>query len=422
MTCRINIQTGIRAILLYLINAVIIIRSACMYALLTNSPLYNRGVGWILALFCATYVLSTKRIKLNKTFNRLFLVLAVLLIYLIVNSYNAQVFLKSYVSAFICFFIVIIAFYQNGDLENFMKAFSNIMLVISVISLFFYFFGTVLDVLPSRTFVTYDWADAYLPSYTYYYLYFENPVQNIGRLCNLGIFTEAPGYSGFLTYALLIEVILRKKITEPSAKRISTTRIFVFVITMFTTASTKGIIAVLIVMAIEYLTRDTKGLLNKFIMITGSIILIAALTAATSILLESKLMTGSGNIRMDDFQAGIKTFMSNPLFGVGFENNEAILRNAFIIRSNMGLGMGLTTLLACGGVWLFSIYVGALYFSFNSPYFKENKKNWFLIISILGYNLLISNSGFSQVYIFLLAAAYASPVKRTNTVAKKGFS
>ena len=71
--------------------------------------------------------------------------------------------------------------------------------------------------------------------------------------------------------------------------------------------------------------------------------------------------------------------------------------------------MGLTVLMAYGGLWLLAIYIGALVVSFRNSYFRAHRKTWFLIVIVLGYNLFISNAAFTDPYIFMVAAAYAYP-------------
>ena len=405
-----------RKIILYLIIIAVLIDSTTMYKYLTNSPLFGGGFGWPLGFLCILYAVQASKLRITNAIKlKLPILILFLLIYVIANNYNAERYLISYVGMFFFLFIFAYVLYQKGEMRAFLRAFSNVMVAIAIISIFFWLFGSILDILPGRTQLSYYWADRYRTTYSYYYLYFENPSQNIthGSICNLGIFTESPGYSGFLTYALLIEIVLGKNITEKKQKRKAILRTIILIVTLFTTNSTKGIIVVLIALAIEYVAKEEKSRIKKVIKVLGSLIAIVVVAYASFTLINGKLETSSGLVRFDDLRSGFQTFLDNPVFGAGYNNVDAIIDHQLVTRGNRGLSMGLTTILAYGGLWLFSIYLGAVVASFRSAYFSLNRKQWILVVIVLLYNLIISNSGFSSPYLFAIAAAYAAP-RATN--------
>lgn len=411
----------LRKITIYLIIIAVLIDSTTMYRYLTDFPLFGGGGGWLLGFFCILYIFLASKIRItNALKTRLPILILLLLIYAIANSYNAERYLVSYVSMFIILFIFAYALYQTGEMMVFLHAFSNVMIIIAVISLFFWLFGSLMNVLPGRTELSYYWAERYRTTYSYFYLYFENPSQNVshGLICNLGIFTESPGYSGFLTYALLIEIIFQKRIIGKRKKRKSILKILVLIVTLFTTNSTKGILIVLIALAIEYVVKEEKSRIKKALKIVGAFAVIVVVAYASFSLIDNKLETSSGLVRFDDLRSGFQTFIENPLFGAGFNNADAIIEHQLVSRGNRGLSMGLTTLLAYGGLWLFGIYFGAVVASYKSLYFSTNRKQWVLVVIVLLSNLIISNSGFSCPYIFAIAAAYAAPkaaINRSNS-------
>ncbi len=408
-------------ILIYCIAIAIILDSATMYTYLKDFPLYGHGFGWPMGVICLLYVLQSKKIKKNYSLAvRLPVLLLLLLVYAAVTRYNIRSYFVSYVGVFLCLFVFAYFLYQNHEMKSFLRAFSNVMLAIALISLVCWVFGSILNVLPGRTALTYFWADHDRSTYTYFYVYFENATQNIGYdiVRNVGVFTEAPGFSGFLTYGLIIELALRKDAEKKNKKQVF--RILIYAVTLLSTGSTKGVLAVIIAFLVEYFARNTKtpfgmglkGFVGVFIVVVAAIIGMR--------LLATKLATGPGIVRMDDMLAGIKTFIQNPIFGAGYNNSTAIIRNQLVSRSNTGLSMGLTVLLAFGGLWMFCIYAGAVIVSYRSSYFKKHRKTWFLICLVLLYNLFVSNSGFSDPYIFVIAAAYAMPVKRALSVRRVG--
>lgn len=405
-------RISISTILIYLIVIAILIDSSTMYRLLVDSPLYNRGFGWPLGLLCLLYVLHSKQIVIgNEIKKRLPVIIVFLSAHALLTRYNVQRYLISFVGVFLVLFIFSYVLVRTGQMRLFLQAFSNIMLILSFISIFFWLFGSIMNVLPGRTMLSYYWADHYRTTYTYWYLYFENPVQNIGHgtICNLGIFAESPGYSGFLTYAMLIELVFRKEYQDKKRKRVSLIRIIIFMITMLTTNSTKGIIAVLIAVSIDYILKDIHNKKQLIIRIVLALMILSFSIAVGYYIIEDKLITNSGIIRLDDLRSGFLAFSEHPFIGVGFENLDAIAEKRLVVRDNNGISMGLTVLLAYGGLWILSFYIGAVVVSYGHAYFKNNKKIWFIIICILLYNLFVSDSAFSDPYIFAIASAYSSP-------------
>lgn len=420
-TVRLN-NLNLKLITIYLVVAAIIIDATSMYRYLTNSPLFDKGFRLPLSMICLLYVLQSKSFKVNNAIRiRLPIVMIVLFIYAYVTRSTSDRFLVSYVGAFFFLFVFAYALYQNHQMKEFMRAFSNVIIIMAVVSLFFWLFGSILHVLPGRSQLTYYWAESYRTTYTYYYLYFENPIQNIGHgtICNLGVFTEAPGYSGFLTYALLIELVFRQSIIGKKNRRKSLFRILILIITELTTDSTKGIIAVLIALTIEYVAKETHNNWRKALKAIVGVAVIVIVAYIGFVLIGNKLETSSGMYRLDDLRSGFKTFLQHPMFGAGYNNVEAVMRNQLHARSNQGLSMGLTVLLAYGGLWLSAIYAGAVAASYKIPYFRRNRRTWILIVCVLFYNLFVSNSAFSSTYIFLIAAAYAAPMREVKSLQTK---
>ncbi|MBQ5951075.1 MAG: hypothetical protein IJL66_02870 [Lachnospiraceae bacterium] len=403
-------KTGILKAIMYLIVVVVLLDSSTMYRYLTNTPLYGRGFGWLMGILCLLFLVTAGSLSIRQgQLIRLVVIVAAFLVYALVTRYNTNRFLTSFVGVFVCLFLFSCVLYRKGLMQEFLTVYSRVMLILAVVSLFFWLFGSVLDILPGRRELVYYWADHYRTTYTYFYMYFENPVQNNvhSTLCNVGIFAEAPGYSGFLTYALLIEMVTRKFADTKDKQRKAIISIVIFVVTLLSTSSTKGIIVVMIAIAINYVSKGSRNRSAAVVKIVAASVAIAGIAFVSSALIGEKMLTTSGMVRMDDFIAGLKAFLQHPLFGAGYNNSQAIIDFQNVSRSNRGLSMGLTVLMSYGGLWLLSIYVGAAAVSYKSQYFRTNRSVWFLVIAVLVFNLLISNSAFSIPYIFLLAAAYA---------------
>lgn len=230
---------------------------------------------------------------------------------------------------------------------------SDIVIVLSVLSLFCFFFGTCLGILPGRTVITYDWAQATRSCGTYFHLYYES--QNIiflGRdmVRNCGLFMEAPGFAIFLVYAAATELLLRKDLRL--------WRCAILCITALTTFSAKAILLVVLIIGMRYVIAKSRTVLaHRFkLVILPAVIGVVGLVAL--VLIADKMTSASFFIRMDDVQACIKTFLTRPLFGTGYWNDESVIPFfSYAGRYNDGLSMGFAVILAQGGVYLLTLYL-----------------------------------------------------------------
>ena len=400
-----------------------------MWEFTTTSPFYGAKFGVVLCVLCFIQVLINEKIELQKSTLVGFLIICIaFLIYAMATRYNAKLFVTAYMGLFIAFFFYSSSLIANNQIREFFLSYLNVVLIISICSLFFWIFGSLLDVLPGKDTLEYHWANSYLVTFSWKGLYFENPIQNIGQpmVRNMGVFTEAPAYSAQLIYALLIENVLfyekdSKTINSKKARhhRIRST---ILAVTLISTLSTKGLIALCILILFKVLfwkCRDAVSLGTKVILATSGLFVATIIGAA---LVLQKLGTGSGAMRVDDVSAYLKTWSENPLFGAGYFNSSAVAKYFLVSRSSEGLSMGITVMLAWGGIWLMAIYACALIRSRMTSWARSNGLLWWMIVAVLTYNLLISNCGFSNAYVFLLAFAYVVSIEPTGTYSKNAIN
>ena len=396
-------------ILMYLTVFSLIADFACMWKLVDHSVIGNIPIGILSGILCLIQIVLEPHIFMpSRKQIQLIFIGAALLLYILLTRYNIASFLKGYFAVFVCYYLYTNYLFTTKRILRFFKAFSNIVCFISICSLFFWFLGSVLQIMPGRTSTTYFWASEDLPTYTYFHLYYENPIQNIGQSIarNVGVFTEAPGYSSILTYALLIEFGIKN--SEKSRSR--WVRIMILSCTMITTFSTKGIIAALLLFYLDFVLAKTSNKYIKVMKILSSACLILVVVYVGVSLASARLNTGSGAMRIDDIQSEIKAWLDSPLWGVGYENDEAIWKYQTVIRDSGGLSMGITVIMAYGGVLFLALYVIPVFITYKSPFFHRYKKIWISTIVLLVYNLFISNCGYYNLFIFLLAAGYTIPL------------
>ena len=412
---------------MYIIALSLLIGLSCMWFLTLpfGSMAGIHNVQYILlALFCmiGCFFHGKMWIK-HKSILVLSFLIVYLLFYLVVTKSKPISYLTKHVLIFVIFFFYCCSLIRNGKIEEFAKAFVNVVSVVSAVSLFFWLFGSFLGIVPGFP-APYSWGGT-RTTVNYYWLYFENQIQAtkiLGRtvIRNTGIYAEAPGFSSYLIMALAIALPGEKE-KYPTKQKV------LLVITMLTTLSTKGFIAVMILITLTYLfTHPAKSPSKLILKSIFAIIVITAASIGTFMLLEDKSTTWSYLVRMDDVRAAISTWKNHVMFGAGYDDAEEIIQNFTVSRPNNGLSMGLTLVLAQGGIYMVSFY--ALSFIVALRTSMHVNREMFMRVLIFGimivFNLIISSCLYDPTIIFIIACGYAfactAPIKHiaeTETIA-----
>lgn len=275
-----------------------------------------------------------------------------LAIYLVATRYNAVRFVLYYAAPLLLLVLYVgLKERQEGCLDLLYKL-ADIVTVLTAISLFFYLFGTLLNVLPGESTATYSWGGTVRTCPTYFHLFYEaQKIDFFGMTLvrNCGVFPEAPGFAIFLTVATATEVLLRDK---PRLWRC-----LLYVAATATTYSAKAIVLVAAVFAIKYMFTPSVGWLSrrlKVILIPAAVLGVGAVAA---VLLWDKMQSVSGGMRLDDVLACFKTWQTAPLFGTGYWNDDSVIPFfTYADRYNNGLSMGFMVVLAQGGLYLTTLY------------------------------------------------------------------
>ena len=208
---------------------------------------------------------------------------------------------------------------------------------------------------------------------------------------NCSIFPEAPAFAAFIAVSFAAELFLRKKI--------SYYRIIVLILATFTSFSAKAILLVCAALLLKFLFWDKKGV--KFALIKGSAVLVSVIFAAFVLLEKSK--SHSFFIRLDDFNACLEAFKSSILFGTGYYNDASVITHfEYSYRANDGLSMGLSVLLAQGGLWLFLFYI--LSATKAVVFADKSERRAILPFALIFFGMLfITNAPFSMLTIFAIS-------------------
>lgn len=342
---------------------------------------------------------------MRKSFAFVWMITMYTMIFLIINPNNGRSFVR-----FGCMVCVVYVFHNICDKKGYIPIalyrYENLVLAVCVVSLVFYLGGSVLGIFQSTGTVYTAWTSQRVGTTvlksvpTYYNLYFETQkISEFGLLNfprNTAIFTEAPMCSLHFCIALMIELLLKE-----SSNRYKTGLLIVGILTTF---STTGYIVVILIFLTKYLSShaSTKGFKLIKILIIPIVIIFAIL--AVSYFITTKLGTGSGSTRLDDFMAGYKAWVDSPVFGNGYNNSASYQKYMSSFRkNNMGFSNSPFCILAYGGLYLFAPYLYC-FIRGMKKYLKLHsiEKTGFLIIFALLFTVTIIPFQALTIYMLLL--------------------
>lgn len=340
------------AVLEYVLMLFVLLYSS-MWALFTSANC-NTFFRLSYPLLAALIFLRLRgRAILAPRWKRLVIVAAFLAVYALCTRYNPVRFGLYYFIPLILLMLYMGLTDDRGACISLLFKLSDIVTVLSVISLFCFIFGTCLGALPGRSVATYNWAEATRTCGTYFHLYYESQsIIFLGRdlVRNCGLFMEAPGFAVFLVYAAAVEMLLREKLRL--------WRCAILYVTALTTFSAKAILLVVLICGLRYVIRRSRTILShRFKLVILPAVLVAVALVAV-VLIADKMTSASYYIRLDDVQACIKTWLTRPLFGTGYWNDDSVIPFfTYEGRYNDGLSMGFAVILAQGGVYLLTLYL-----------------------------------------------------------------
>lgn len=288
---------------------------------------------------------------------------------------------------------------SKGELRELLRKFQNLMCWLCAISLFFWFFGSILKMIPVNTFKVIEWGNVRTIG-GYYNLYFETQVIDVFGLSsqwrNTGIFTEGPMYSLVLCISLIYELLLSEKTNW--------SRAILITLTMFSVFSTTGFLVLFGAYFAKLLFTDSRSPLRRVAILSSMMVSIPLLMSYLIKLILEKSQTGSATLRNDDFFAGLKTWLEYPFLGSGFGNDLAIVRNMIMsFRKNIGYSNGIFQILVYGGLILFLIYLlpmlKGLFSRYVSMQYKSAIMLWFVI-------LFATIMGTTPIFLFISGLMY----------------
>ena len=238
---------------------------------------------------------------------------------------------------------------------------------------------------------------------------------------NIGIFMEAPGFAFPLVVSLWWEYFGRPTFNKK--------HVLVFLITLVSTFSAKGIIIGIFVTFLFMYSKASdrivfwKRIKRLLILpILGVAILIVAKVLGTKIS-ASTGTHGSWATRVSDVWAAWTTWMEHPFFGAGFYNLPEIYKHYIPERHNGAPTMGLLNVLAFGGIYMFVGYLGGLLRFYLKGNYRKCRLMLRSFLCIVLAFMCTSGIQYNYTLISFIAMGWsikASDFKGLNSVNLKG--
>ena len=396
-----RLSVSLAAVGEYLLVFLVVFYSAawCLY----TSANCNTALRWAVPLLMVLLLWRCRCLPVG-LWQRVGAVGAYLTVYLLATRYNGARFLRYYALPLL---LLMLYCGLTGGGVGLLHKLSDVVAVLTALSLFFFCFGTVLGWVAPSADTTFYWGESYRTCPTYYHLYYEAQrirFFGVDLPRNCGVFPEAPGFAGFLVIAVAAEVLLRR--------RPRLWRCLLFAAATLTTLSAKALILTAAVFFLRYALWPPRGWLAR----RGRVVVLplvgVGLSAAAGVLLWDKLGTVSGGMRLDDVAACLKAFCTAPLFGTGYWNDASIVPFfAYPDRYNDGLSMGAAVVLAQGGVYLSALYwwpaVGCIRRA-------RPRQGWVAVVSVYAGLLFTGNIAYHFLTLLLIAVFFSVGRERAH--------
>lgn len=294
-----------------------------------------------------------------------------------------------------------------------MVKYSNVMVVLAMISLLFYFFTSVFSILKPTSEVTLEWGYSRTISsyFNLHYIIQQSYLGGIRIVRNTGIFTEAPMYSYCLVIALAVQEFFGTK-----KRRL---KVSILLMAIITTMSATGIIMVCIIIALQYFKNNkkkkSKNLIKEYIKMVFIPVLLIILVSIGTLVIQNKINESSisGNYtsystRLDDFRAGYEAWKDYKVIGCGYENYPLVrgYMNSSMRENDMGGTSALMMMLPQGGIYLFLIFLIPLLSSIRYSLVKK-KSEIMIMAAVITILYCVTAVNYCCIMIYFLAVGYS---------------
>lgn len=294
---------------------------------------FNSIIRYLTAIFiCIGFlIVNTKKLKINKKLVFVFVIFLLLLTLSFIRNIEQY---TVYINVLFSFCVAVIVV-SCLDFNYFIKLFVKCMYIIAIFSLLIYFSNIILfkyypSLLNFWPFKVTNSAKTLVNNY--FLSVFQLSYRGYDR--NFGPFWEPGAYQTFLNLALYFTIFLQK----PFNKKY----FIVFIITIFTTLSTTGVIALIVTLCVAFyhFSKNKKDNNNKKIKnILSFLPLIFAVTIIFFALIPNKFsdlvfgklsgifsgnyVSGSTYVRVAAFLEPLKVMINKSILGIGYKGLRA---------------------------------------------------------------------------------------------------
>lgn len=285
--------------------------------------------------------------------------------------------------------------------EFFLKL-NNLVYILAVMSLVFYFLGSILNIIKTTGSVFFDWGGPQNVGH-YFFLHFNSQYTTFlgNRIFrNTSIFTESPMYSFLLSLALGIEFFIKEKPDK--------NRIIVIILSILTTFSSTGIFSIVAVLILNMFKKTSfQNIMVAFkkigVLIAILIIFSIGLYFITDKINQSKTRMGSFSVRLEDYRIAFQILKDSFLFGFGYGNFNVVQQNYMSLARGYDIGgsNSLIILFANGGIYLSLIFIIPFMWAIAKTIITNY--NLFSLISIILIIFLLTAIPLKSLSIFIVA-------------------
>lgn len=294
--------------------------------------------------------------------------------------------------------------YKSGRFFELINVFVKLMFVITCASLFFWMLS-MLNV-PTNSSISILWGGL-RPINGYFHIHYlasgSNVILGVNIVRNTAFFSEAPMYSFLICIALAMHLFLQQR----SSSNLIDKRTIIFLITIFTTASTTGVIVGIISVVATIIFQSSNRVGRSMLMIVGLGILVYIIIYLLE--MKSEANVWSVSTRMDDVLAGIAAWKIHPWFGSGLGNfrvyMQYISQSRLLIGANSGYSSGIFQILFTGGIYYFVAIVIIPFLGFMK--INRNSYVFGILFVILLFNTIVDSTA---LLFFVVSLGYSSLV------------
>lgn len=344
-----------KTVRIYLVFLSILLSGSVYFSLLYTKETRLLFFGSVLVIFFINVVLFNKKISLRK-FYLLLLFIFVIWINHIINIGNG-----TGLSNLLYMSVLFGAVYMLSELvptEKFAKAYVNVLIILSILSLIFYTL-TLFISMGTLPFFKYELLGTFVFSFSFYHSWGWGDYD----FRNHGVFWEPGAFQCYVNLALLF-VIFDKKNNFKNKK----TLFILFIITILTTQSTTGYLVTATILIYSIITSKIKIKNSIYKFTIYFLLLLSIFFFSTSNVVIEKFESDNGSLvtRSKDFTESIELISKNWIKGLGY-NSELFIteqqQNGIERNSN-----GLLIFLIQFGMIPFILYIIFMYLGIKNTF------------------------------------------------------